>query len=109
MAHDLAIHYFDLIEDVPTTKFIEGLQKTAKKIPDPLCGLAPGYIGIVGMDLFDSFDRLRDNEIRVGALPLFPNGQLAYSFTWSAYGVINGYLINAEAINNGKRKLLPPL
>ena len=109
LAHGLGIHYFDLTEDVPTTKFIQGLQKTAKKILAPQCGLAPGFIGIVGRDLCDSFDRLRDIELRVGALPRFPNGQLAYSFTWSPYGVINEYLNDAEAILNGKRKLVPSL
>lgn len=35
LAHDLGIHYFDITEDVPTTKFIQGLQKTAKKIIAP--------------------------------------------------------------------------
>jgi len=72
LAHDLGIHYFDLTEDIPTTKFIQGLQKTAKKILAPQCGLAPGFIGIVGRELCDSFDRLRDIELRVGALPRFP-------------------------------------
>ncbi|MDG1652042.1 MAG: saccharopine dehydrogenase C-terminal domain-containing protein [Flavobacteriaceae bacterium] len=109
LAHDLRIHYFDLTEDVPTTQFIQSLQKTAKKILAPQCGLAPGFIGIVGKDLCTPFDRLRDIELRVGALPRYPNGQLAYSFTWSPYGVINEYLNDAEAIHNGERKLVPSL
>ena len=109
LAHDLAVHYFDLTEDVPTTQFIKGLQKTAKKILAPQCGLAPGFIGIVGNDLTKSFDRIRDIELRVGALPRYPNGQLAYSFTWSPHGVINEYLNDAEAIHNGKRKQVPSL
>ena len=57
------------------------------------------------MDLTKSFDKIRDIELRVGALPRYPNGQLAYSFTWSPHGVIN----DAEAIHNGKRKLVPSL
>ena len=58
----------------------------------PQCGLAPGFIGIVGADLAQKFSRLRDIELRVGALPAYPNGQLGYSFTWSPAGVINEYL-----------------
>jgi len=109
LAHDIGIHYFDLTEDVPTTKFIQGLHPTAKKILAPQCGLAPGFIGIVGKELTDTFDRLRDIELRVGALPRYPNGQLAYSFTWSPFGVINEYLNDAEAIHNGVRKWVPSL
>ena len=101
IAHDLEVHYFDLTEDVPTTHFIQSLS-TSKKILAPQCGLAPGLIGIIGMDLTKSFDKIRDIELRVGALPRYPNGQLAYSFTWSPHGVINEYFNDAEAIHNGK-------
>ncbi|MBC8304930.1 MAG: saccharopine dehydrogenase NADP-binding domain-containing protein [Pelagibacterales bacterium] len=82
LAHDLNLHYFDLTEDVKTTKYIKKLSKTAKKIMAPQCGLAPGLIGIIGNDLAMQFDELRDNELRVGALPRKPKGQLAYSITW---------------------------
>src|SRR5690554_3437443 len=36
-------------------------------------------------------------------------GQLGYSFTWSAEGVINEYLNDAEVIHNGERKMLASL
>ncbi len=49
----------------------------------PQCGLAPGLIGIKGADLAKPFTKLGDIELRVGALPRYPNGLLAYSFTWS--------------------------
>ena len=45
----------------------------------------------------------------MGALPRYPNGQLSYSFTWSPTGVLNEYLNDAEAIQNGARKILPSL
>ena len=109
LAHDLNLHYFDLTEDVETTKYIIKLSKTAKKIMAPQCGLAPGLIGIIGNDLAMQFDELRDIELRVGALPRYPNGQLAYSFTWSPHGVINEYLNDAEVIQNGVKKTVPSL
>ncbi|SVA21002.1 uncharacterized protein METZ01_LOCUS73856 [marine metagenome] len=109
LAHDLNLHYFDLTEDVETTKYIKKLSKTAKKIMAPQCGLAPGLIGIIGNDLAMQFDELRDIELRVGALPRYPNGQLAYSFTWSPHGVINEYLNDAEVIQNGVKKTVPSL
>ena len=109
IAHDLGKHYFDLTEDVETTNYIRELAKTATSVMAPQCGLAPGLIGIVGANLTKSFTKLRDIELRVGALPRYPNGQMAYSFTWSPAGVINEYLNDAEVIHNGVRKMVPSL
>ncbi len=109
VAADAGIHYFDLTEDVETTNFIRELAKTSKGVMAPQCGLAPGFIGIIGADLAQGFTKLRDIELRVGALPRYPNGLLAYSFTWSPAGVINEYLNDAEVIHNGKRKMVPSL
>lgn len=109
IAHRKGIHYFDLTEDVSTTKHIEAMGTSAVGVLAPQCGLAPGFIGIVGGDLAKQFDEIRDIELRVGALPRYPNGQMAYSFTWSPTGVLNEYLNDAEAIHNGKRKMVPSL
>lgn len=109
IAVELDLHYFDLSEDVPTTKLIQKLAQGSDRIFAPQCGLAPGFIGIVGADLAKRFNKIRDIELRVGALPQFPNGQLAYSFTWSPAGVINEYLNDAEVIHNGVRKMAPSL
>ena len=109
VAYELGIHYFDLTEDVPTTEAIRLMAPTAKGIMAPQCGLAPGLIGIVGSHLAKRFDRLRDIELRVGALPRYPNGLLGYSFTWSPAGVINEYINDCEVIANGQRKLVPAL
>jgi saccharopine dehydrogenase-like NADP-dependent oxidoreductase len=108
-AHRAGIHYFDLTEDVPTTTAIRQMAATAKGVMAPQCGLAPGFIGIVGADLCRRFTRLRDVELRVGALPSHPNGQMGYSFTWSPAGVINEYVNDAEMIHNGVRKMVPSL
>jgi len=109
IAHELGKHYFDLTEDLETTNYIRELGKTSKGVMVPQCGLAPGFIGIVGTDLTKTFTKLRDIELRVGALPRYPNGQMAYSFTWSPAGVINEYLCDAEAIHNGERKMVTSL
>lgn len=109
VAHSKGIHYFDLTEDVETTQHIRNLSSTSKGVMAPQCGLAPGFIGIVGADLANNFTKLRDIELRVGALPRYPNGLLAYSFTWSPAGVINEYLNDAEVIHNGVKKMVPSL
>lgn len=108
-AHKLGIHYFDLTEDVPTTSAIREMAETSKGVMAPQCGLAPGFIGIIGADLYNRFTKLRDVELRVGALPRYPNGLMGYSFTWSPAGVINEYINDAEVIHNGIRKMVPSL
>lgn len=109
VAHQLGIHYFDLTEDVFSTAAIHLMGETSKGVMAPQCGLAPGFIGIAGADLCKRFTKIRDIELRVGALPRYPNGLLGYSFTWSPAGVINEYMNDAEVIHNGVRKRVPSL
>jgi len=108
-AHGLGLHYFDLTEDVPTTHAIRVLAKTSSAVMAPQCGLAPGFIGIVGAHLADQFDDLRAIRLRVGALPQNPTGLLAYAFNWSPEGVVNEYLNDCEVIENGEHKWVSPM
>jgi saccharopine dehydrogenase-like NADP-dependent oxidoreductase len=109
LAHKYGKHYFDLTEDVTSTKEIRTLSETATAVMAPQCGLAPGFIGIIAADLAREFDRLRSIEMRVGALPKYPNGALGYSLTWSATGLVNEYVNDAEVIHDGKRKTVTSL
>jgi len=96
-------HYFDLSEDVESTAFIKGLAyKNKNQAFMPQCGLAPGYINIVAHNLIHSFDTVHDVKMRVGALPLAPSNALKYNFTWSVDGLINEYINDGKAIENGK-------
>ncbi|WP_340148730.1 saccharopine dehydrogenase C-terminal domain-containing protein [uncultured Sneathiella sp.] len=106
IAHGAGIHYFDLTEDVPTTKAIMKLATTSKGIMAPQCGLAPGFIGIVGASLINQFDTCRSCKMRVGALPQNPTGLMGYSFNWSPEGVVNEYLNDCEVLEDGEIKRL---
>lgn len=103
-AHDAGLHYFDLTEDVGTTNTIIDLSQTARGLMAPQCGLAPGFIGIVGADLIAQFDTCRSCRMRVGALPQNPTGLMGYAFNWSPEGVVNEYLNDCEVIEDGARK-----
>ncbi|MDJ0781518.1 MAG: saccharopine dehydrogenase C-terminal domain-containing protein [Desulfosarcinaceae bacterium] len=102
-------HYFDLTEDVPTTKAIIRLGQGANSILAPQCGLAPGYIAIIGAALAEKFDRVRHLKLRVGALPQHPTGRLGYAFNWSPEGVVNEYLNDCEVIEGGVQKWISPM
>lgn len=108
-AHHAGIHYFDLTEDVPTTKAIIEMAGDAKGLMAPQCGLAPGFVGIVGASLIERFERCRSCRMRVGALPQHPTGLMGYSFNWSPEGVVNEYLNDCEVIEDGQRKWVSPM
>jgi len=108
-AHRLGLHYFDLTEDVTTTKAILAMSGTAKGVMAPQCGLAPGLVGIVGAHLAEDFERIRSIKLRVGALPQHPTGLLGYAFNWSPEGVVNEYLNDCEVIEEGQHKWVSPM
>ena len=98
------VSYFDLTEDVATTRRVRECAETAKsgQVFMPQCGLAPGFISIVANHLCSHFDKLDAVRMRVGALSKFPTGQLKYNLTWSTDGLINEYCNPCEAIHEEK-------
>ena len=94
-------HYFDLTEDVESTRAVMKLADGATRALVPQCGLAPGFVSIVANDLAKRFDRLRDVNMRVGALPTYPTNALKYNLTWSTDGLINEYCNPCLAIRDG--------
>jgi len=103
--------YFDLTEDVETTRFVGVLaaRAAAGQVFMPQCGLAPGFISIVAQHLTRRFEKVDAVRMRVGALPLFPTGALKYNLTWSTDGLINEYCNPCEAIHDSRRVELLPL
>ena len=98
------LSYFDLTEDVETTKVIRNIAKKAKpgQVFMPQCGLAPGFVSIAANHLTKEFEKLDEVRMRVGALPQFPTNELKYNLTWSTDGLINEYGNPCEAIHDGR-------
>ncbi len=109
IAAEQNIHYFDLTEDVETTRMVTELAKKAKSSFVPQCGLAPGFISIVANHLMKNFPELDTVKMRVGALPTNISNALQYSLTWSTDGLINEYGNPCEAVENGEPIELLPL
>jgi saccharopine dehydrogenase-like NADP-dependent oxidoreductase len=94
-------HYFDLTEDVESTRRVKALAAGAGTALVPQCGLAPGFISILARAMTRKFESLRDVQMRVGALPVYPTNALMYNLTWSTDGLINEYCNPCEAIIDG--------
>lgn len=105
------LSYFDLTEDVATTRAVKEISTHAKtgQIFMPQCGLAPGFVAIAAYHLSKEFDKLDEVRLRVGALPLFPTNEMKYNLTWSTDGLINEYGNPCEAVHEGKLIEVLPL
>jgi len=106
---EAGVHYFDLTEDVETTRAVRRVAETSSVSFVPQCGLAPGFISIVAHHLAKKFDSLRTLQMRVGALPQFPANALKYNLTWSTDGLINEYCNPCEAIHDGRMVEMMPM
>ena len=102
-------HYFDLTEDVESTRRVKALARDARTALVPQCGLAPGFISILAHQMTKRFDSLREVRMRVGALPVYPTNALKYNLTWSTDGLINEYCNPCEAIVDGALRETPAL
>jgi len=108
-AHASGVHYFDLTEDVATSHIIRQLAESADTIFMPRCGLAPGFICVVGGDLASRLETIERIELRVGALPRSPNNAAGYACNWSPAGVVNEYVNHCEQLRGGELVSVPPL
>ena len=103
------VNYFDLTEDVATTRMVKELAEGAPTAFVPQCGLAPGFISIVAHDIASRLDTLDTVRLRVGALPQYPSNALSYNLTWSTDGVINEYIERCEAVVDGRLREVPAM
>ncbi|HTX30794.1 MAG TPA: saccharopine dehydrogenase C-terminal domain-containing protein [Solirubrobacteraceae bacterium] len=108
-AHAAGVHYFDLTEDVETSRVIRQLAETSNSIFMPRCGLAPGFICLLGAGLASTLETVDKIELRVGALPRSPNNALGYACNWSPAGIVNEYLNDCEQLRGGELLSVPPL
>jgi len=97
-------HYFDLTEDVSVKNHLREMDDRMfpNTILMPQCGLAPGFINIIGNHLMLQFDEVHTAKLRVGALPQQVSNAFNYALTWSTNGLVNEYGNPCEAIVNGK-------
>lgn len=108
-AKSLRLHYFDLTEDIETSKNIARIAEEADTAFVSHCGVAPGFINIVAHHMMQRFKKLDAVKLRCGALPQQTNNVLQYALTWSIDGLINEYGNPCAAISQGKFVWLPPL
>ncbi len=114
-AKEFNCHYANLTEHVEETNQIMELAKDASTGFVLQSGIAPGYIDVLGIYLFQQFckkynvDKVDSLELKVGALTEHAISPHYYGFTWSPVGVATEYLEDTVVIREFKKTILPAL
>lgn len=115
LALDHRLHYVNLTEHVQETEEILRLAEGAETGFALQTGLAPGFINILGMKLFEEFcdeygvEQVERLKMRVGALTVHAHAPHFYGFTWSPAGVATEYLKPAVVVRNFQTTHRPSL
>ena len=104
------VNYFDLTEDVATTRMVKELADGADDgVHSRNAASRPASSPssrTTSRAASTSSTRVR---LRVGALPQYPSNALSYNLTWSTDGVINEYIERCEAVVDGKLREVPAM
>lgn len=114
-AKDFKMHYANLTEYVAETDEIISFAKDAETGFVLQTGLAPGFVNVLAMSLYNQFVEKYENEkvekigMKVGALTAHAHEPHFYGFTWSPIGVATEYVKNSVVIRNYKITKKPAL
>ena len=107
-AVDFKMHYANLTEYVAETDAIIDIAKDAETGFVLQTGLAPGFINVLAVSLYNQFVERYENEtvqrigMKVGALSAHAHAPHFYGFTWSPIGVATEYIKTARVTRNGE-------
>ncbi len=114
-AKDFKMHYANLTEYVNETDAVIEIAKDADTGFVVQTGLAPGFINVLAMSLYNEFVEKHENEqverigMKVGALSTHAHAPHFYGFTWSPIGVATEYVKTARVVRGNERIQLPAL
>ena len=114
-AKDYAMHYANLTEYVSETDEIIELATNAETGFILQTGLAPGFINVLAMSLYNQFveqfavERVEKIGMKVGALSAHAHAPHFYGFTWSPIGVATEYVKTSRVIRDYAITTLPAL
>ncbi|MCB9762784.1 MAG: saccharopine dehydrogenase NADP-binding domain-containing protein [Alphaproteobacteria bacterium] len=108
-------HYANLTEYVAETERILEMARDAETGFALQCGLAPGFVNVLGMQRYRRFcerfgvTKVDSLKMRVGALTRNAEGPHFYGFTWSPIGVATEYVKDAVVVRDFKQTKVPSL
>jgi len=109
LARTYNLHYANLTEYVNETNQVKAIADGADTGFILQTGLAPGFINVLAMKLFNQFkadynvEKVDKIKMKVGALSDHALSPHFYAFTWSPVGVATEYVKDAEIVREGKK------
>lgn len=109
------LYYANVTEYVEEVNEIVAMTNNLKKGFILQAGLAPGFIDVLGMYLFNQFcknyrvKKVDSVSLKVGALTKNAVEPYFYGYTWSQIGVATEYVEPAIVVRDYKKKTLPSL
>ena len=103
------VHYLDLSDDTPG---LEAVRREAASAPAcfvPQCGVSPGLISPLVLDLVSRGVMQGEVNVRIGTLPRHSTNRLGYGLTWDVDALLREYLQPSTALMDRKVTSLPPL
>jgi lysine 6-dehydrogenase len=73
------------------------------------CGLAPGMVNVLAMDLVQRMDQVESVKLYVGGLPQHPEPPLNYQIVYSLEGTLDYYTTKAWILQDGEPKRVEAL
>src|SRR5690606_4666953 len=113
-ALEAGCHYVNLTEYVAETEAVTRMAEGARTGFLLQTGLAPGFVNVLAMKLYDQFTREHGTDVssiamKVGALAKGVAPPYHYAFTWSEVGVATEYLKDAVVVRDGEKATVPAL
>lgn len=109
VASRLGIAYLDLCDESTHLDRIRAIANAAGSLFVPQCGLSPGLVSTLVLELLREFGPTREITIRTGTLPRHATNRLGYGLTWNVQSLIAEYLNPSVAVEGGALTSLPPL
>lgn len=109
VAAQRGIAYLDLSDESKFLDEIRAIAASARSPFVPQCGLSPGIVSTLVLEMLSRFGAATDVVIRTGTLPRHATNRLGYGLTWNVRATVDEYVNPAVAVADGKLTHLPPL
>lgn len=102
-------HYLDLGEDGAALEAVQREANAAAGCFITQCGISPGLVSGLVLDLASRCPGLPDIDVRIGALPRTRAGRLGYGLVWDVDAMLREYTRASLALVDGRKAELVPL
>ncbi|WP_332681656.1 saccharopine dehydrogenase family protein [Bosea sp. (in: a-proteobacteria)] len=103
------VHYLDLSDDTAGLEAVRHEARAAAGCFIPQCGISPGLVSQLVLDLVSRVGGAPEVDVRIGTLPRQPGNRFGYGLTWDVDALLREYTQPSTALVAGRRTSLAAL